>query len=256
MQQSIIIIIVLTIYLWHLMILYVFLWFQYVSIISITQRSHKSVPWLWHEAGFALISCQISRIACACNSCRKTLGFPMNFIAATAPLKEGHASNVKSVHAEKNPRNLGLCSLRCFFPIALITPSDSYQLPLNPFEFGISRYPHNYQSPFPIRSVFFSGWFRATRRDFGPRFGTRWDLTIDGFTIHLAQSQTLSRGSTKPAPQSAAGLRGAWNRCAFAVFLLHHGGVDTVAGRLGYWFGCFWGPISCKNPLRKCGKLW
>lgn len=128
---------------------------QYVSIISITQRSHKSVPWLWHEAGFALISCQISRIACACNSCRKTLGFPMNFIAATAPLKEGHASNVKSVHAEKNPRNLGLCSLRCFFPIALITPSDSYQLPLNPFEFGISRYPHNYQSPFPIRSVFF-----------------------------------------------------------------------------------------------------
>jgi hypothetical protein len=89
---------------------------QYVSIISITQRSHKSVPWLWHEAGFALISCQISRIACACNSCRKTLGFPMNFIAATAPLKEGHASNVKSVHAEKNPRNLGLCSLRCFFP--------------------------------------------------------------------------------------------------------------------------------------------
>ena len=153
MQQSIVII-VLTIYLWHLMILYVFLWFNMFQSF----QSHKEVTNLC----FALISCQISRIASACNSCRKTLGFPMNFIAATAPLKEGHASNLKSVHAEKNPRNLGLCSLRCFFPITLITPSDSYQLPLNPFEFGISRYPHNYQSPFPIRSVFFFP------DDFGP----------------------------------------------------------------------------------------
>ena len=152
MQQSIIII-VLTIYLWHLMILYVFLWFNMFQSF----QSHKEVTNLCHGCGMRLVLLW-SRVRFQGSPVPATVaGKPWDFpwTSSLPPLKEGHASNVKSVHAEKNPRNLGLCSLRCFFPIALITPSDSYQLPLNPFEFGISRYPHNYQSPFPIRSVFF-----------------------------------------------------------------------------------------------------